>query len=165
MHGEPQLSLTISHGCRIESTMLRLGQQALVGSICALAFSISMAQESPTLVTVGGLSKNPLKFDGRLVRLRAWLSYGWEGDNFLYDKPRLVTRNKNPKVPAVWFDCKPDHYQLCGTIRPVDREGLLGWFTGYFHFVPKTHIVNGAFDPGPLQLEVVEVSLPGPQTQ
>lgn len=145
-------------------------QQVAMGFLRALGFSISMAQESPTLVTVANLSINPPRFDGHLVRLRAWVSYGWEGENFFYDPTGLAGRNKNPESArsALWFYCDSEHYQLCGTIRPPDQTGVLGWFTGYFHFVPKTRIVNGVFDPGHLQFEVIgasRASIPRLQTQ
>jgi ankyrin repeat protein len=52
---------------------------------------------------------------------------------------------------------KPEHERdIAGAFR-ADRESVEALFTGYFHFVPNRR-ENGMFDPGPLQLEAIEVS-------
>ena len=60
---------------------------------------------------------------------------------------------------SVWFYTKPERetqvFAAIGHARLV-----YGWFEGYFHFVPKPQIVNSVFDPGPLQFEAVEASIP-----
>jgi len=63
----------------------------------------------------------------------------------------------------VWFYWKPEpERQVYEPIRHARHGSVYGWFTGYFHFVPKPQIVNGAFAPGPLQFEGVEVFIPDP---
>jgi hypothetical protein len=116
--------------------------------------------DSATLTSVAELSKAPRKFDGRLVRVRALLEFGWEGDNFLSDPSAPASRNTPSRRPvSVWFYCKPDHErQVFGAISAGDRR-VLGTFTGYFHFVPdKKSRTKDVFDPGPLQLEAIGVS-------
>jgi hypothetical protein len=114
--------------------------------------AVSAGQELPTIDSVAGLSKNPRKFDGHLVQVRAWLTFGWEGDNFLFDSAKL-------RRPSVWFYCKPDRErEVWGTLQ-FGGAPVLGTFTGYFHFVPdQKSRKKDVFDPGPLQLEVVGVS-------
>jgi Ankyrin repeats (3 copies) len=137
----------------------------LFGSLLALVSGDpSQCQEgsskSPTEVTVSDLGLHPQKFDGYLVRVQAWLVSGWEGDRFLSDpKPQ----NMPDGSPAyVWFYCSPKHEQQINN--PIGyRVSVYGWFTGYFHFVPEPHIVNGAFNPGNLQFEATEVSIPQQQ--
>ncbi len=137
-------------------------KQFLVGFVTLCCLS-ALAQKSPIDTTISDLSLNPQKFDGQLVRVRALLTFGWEGDNFLFEPS-----NPNPQmIPAsVWFYCKPEReQQVYRAIRPNERWRVVGWFTGYFHFVPKTHLVYGMIDPGPLQFEAVDVSVPEPQTE
>jgi hypothetical protein len=63
---------------------------------------------------------------------------------------------------SVWFYCKSGReQQVYGAIG--HQRVVYGWFEGYFHFVPKTHIINGVFEPGSLQFEAVEASIPDPQ--
>jgi hypothetical protein len=138
--------------------MHRASQHILVVSVCTLWCAISLAQQTPTAVTVANLSSNQRKFDGHLVRIRAWLIFGWEGDDFLYDPPRPVHPSSSP---AVWFYCNPNYeQQACANMRKWgDGLRVLGTFTGYFHFVPsKKRRMKDVFDPGPLQLEVISVS-------
>src|SRR6185503_13795233 len=40
---------------------------------------------------------------------------------------------------------------------------VYGSFTGYFHFVEKPHVINGAFYPGQLQFEAVSALVPDAQ--
>ncbi len=118
------------------------------------------SSKNPTDVTVSDLGLHPQKFDGHLVRVQAWLVSGWEGDRFLSDpKPQ----NMHDGSPAyVWLYCSPEREQQ--VYNPIGyRVSVYGWFTGYFHFVPKPQIVSGAFYPGNLQFEATEVSIPEQQ--
>jgi hypothetical protein len=85
---------------------------------CVLAF-IALSgdqlscQEPPTAgtidVTIYDLGATPQQFDGHHVRVRALLSFGWEGDNFLSDP---TPRNLPSGSPAyLWFYCKPEREQ------------------------------------------------------
>lgn len=123
---------------------------------CQVALSIS-----PTNVTVSDLSQHPEKFDGHLVRVQAVLVIGWEGDNFMSDpNPQSMPSGGSAHL---WFYCKPEREtQIFGSIRPGERRSVRGWFTGYFHFVPQPQ-KNGTYDPGHLQFEAIEVSIPESQ--
>lgn len=125
------------------------------------------AQEAPSKipieVTVSDLSSHPEAFDGRLVRIQALLVFGWEGDNFLLDPSKPKPLGMHSRDPAsIWVYCKPEHEpQVYG---PIGHQRVVyGAFDGYFHFLRETHVVNGVFEPGPLQFEAVEVSIPEPQ--
>jgi hypothetical protein len=114
----------------------------------------------PMYATVAYISQHPLLFDGQLVRVRAWLNFGWEGDNFLYDPPdRSNPKKVVSRGPAMWFYCKPGSELLVyGSIRPGTWR-VHATFTGYFHLVPdQKSRFRGVFDPGPLQLETIQVS-------
>lgn len=115
-------------------------------------------------VTISDLAAQPQKYNGELVRVQAVLVFGWEGDNFLVDpsKPRPLYMPSRVDPASVWFYCAPtrEHevYEAIG-----QRRVLYGSFKGYFHFIRKPHIVNGVFDPGSLQFEAVESSVPDRQ--
>jgi hypothetical protein len=129
--------------------------------VCVMVFcDVSTGQELPTTASVLVLSKNPRKFDGHLVQVRAWLAFGWEGDNFLFDSAKPAPRKTADfRAASVWFYCKRDRERkVCDTIR-FSVSPVLGTFTGYFHFIPdQKSRLKDVFDPGPLQLEVVGVS-------
>jgi hypothetical protein len=124
--------------------------------------SIATAKrQRPTDVTVSDLSLHPRRFNGHLVRVRAHVVFGLEGDDFLLDPFKPEPQSMPSRDPAaVWLYCKPEHAkQVWGRTMVADPDGrVLGTFTGCFHYVPKPHIVNGAFGPGPLQFEAVAVS-------
>jgi hypothetical protein len=122
----------------------------------------ALAEEIPTAVSITDLSRNPSKFDGRLVLVRARLAFGWEGDNFLFDPSAAVEKEDvSHRSPSVWFYCKPGQ-RICSAISP-DNRPVLGTFMGYFHFVPdQKSRMNDVFDPGPLQLEAIGVSVEDP---
>jgi hypothetical protein len=134
-------------------------RQPIFVACLALGCSVSFAQELPTLTSVAELSKNPRTFDGRLVRVRARLEFGWEGDNFLSEPAAPASPNSPHQHAHVWLYCKPDHErQVYGAIS-VSGGSVLGTFTGYFHFVPgQKSRMKDTFDPGPWQLEAVGVS-------
>jgi hypothetical protein len=139
-------------------TMRHVRQFALMFSIMVCCVS-SVGQEFST-TAIANLSRNPRKFDGRLVRIRAWVLIGWEGDNFLSefaDPASLSTPSDRPT--SVWFYCKPDHDgKVCDTSRYMGRH-VVATFTGYFRFVPNQKSrMKDVFDPGPLQLEVIGIS-------
>jgi Ankyrin repeats (3 copies) len=124
--------------------------------VLSIPLSAQLAAEHPIDSTITDLSLHAQEFDGQLVRVQAVLFFGWEGDNFLLDpsKPRPV--NMPSRDPAsVWFYCKPGYdqqvYRAIGPQRVVS-----GLFEGYFHFVTKTHTVNGVFEPGSLQFEAIK---------
>ena len=116
----------------------------------------ALAQQIPTVVTIADLSLHPLRFDGRLVLVRARLVSGWEGDNFLYDPLVTLDGNMASALPvSVWLYCKPGQEQEVYGDVWGDRR-VLGTFTGYFHFVPdRKSPTKEVFDPGPLQLEAI----------
>ena len=130
-------------------------------TVCLVVFCVaSTGQELPTTVSVPELSKNPRKFDGHLVQVRAWLALGWEGDNFLFDSEKPAPRKTADfRAASVWFYCKTDRERkVCDTIQ-FGGPPVLGTFTGYFHFAPdQKSRMKDVFDPGPLQLEVVRVA-------
>jgi len=129
--------------------------------ICVIAFCVvSTGQELPTNASVPELSKSPRTFDGHLVQVRAWLTFGWEGDNFLFDaSKRAPHKAADFRAASVWFYCKPDRERKVWDTIQFGGPPVLGTFTGYFHFVPdQKSRMKDVFDPGPLQLEVVGVS-------
>jgi hypothetical protein len=139
--------------------MQRIRQFSLMVCII-MCCVVSVGQKLPAIGSIADLSRNPRKFDGRLVRVRAWLAFGWEGDNFLSDSSEPASRSMTShRSASVWFYCKPDHERpVWDTIRFSGRP-VLGTFTGYFHFVPdQKSRMKDVFDPGPLQLEVIGVS-------
>ena len=139
--------------------MRRVHQFALMLCII-MCTAVSVGQELPAIASLADLSKNPEKFDGRLVQVRAWLAFGWEGDNYLFDSSDPAPR-KMPSHPSasVWFYCKPDHERQVWDTVKFGGPPVLGTFTGYFHFVPERKSrLKDVFDPGPLQLEVIRVS-------
>jgi hypothetical protein len=129
--------------------------------LCAMVFCVvSTGQQLPTVASVTALSKNSRNFDGHLVQVRAWLVFGWEGDNFLFDSVKPAPRKTGDfRAASVWFYCKPgDQGKVCATIQ-FGVAPVLGTFTGYFHFVPDQKLRRkDLFDPGPLQLEVIRIS-------
>ena len=139
--------------------MQRLRQ--LLYAVCIiLCCLIARAQQRPTIASARDLELNPRILDGQLVRIRGRLGIGWEGDNFLYDLPSSVAYQKTSRRPAaVWFYAKPGYeHQVWDAIRPTPGY-FHGTLTGYFHYEPyKRYRHRGVFDPGPLQLEVIEVS-------
>jgi hypothetical protein len=128
----------------------------------ALGCFACSAHESVTLTTIADLSKNPSKFDGRLVRVRALLERGWEGDDFLSDSATPVSHPH----PHVWFYVNPGYERLISGAVGIGFPNVLGTFTGYFHFVPNQKSrTRDVFDPGPFQLEVIAVSNLTPEHQ
>jgi hypothetical protein len=115
------------------------------------------AQESP-VASVVELSRNPAKFDGRLVSIRAWLEFGWEGDNFLLD--RSEPSRHDTARPRVWLYCDAEHdRKVCSDAYNRYKRPVLATFTRYFHFVPDKKVrMKDVFDPGPLQLQAIRIS-------
>jgi hypothetical protein len=139
--------------------MLRTHHFGLVLSIILCA-AFSVGQELPAIVRLADLSKNPEKFDGRLVQVRAWLAFGWEGDNYLFDSSDPAPlKMPSHSLASVWFYCKPDHERQVWDTVKFGSTPILGTFTGYFHFVPERKgRMKDTFDPGRLQLEVIRVA-------
>ena len=129
-------------------------------AVLSIPLSGHLASDRPIETSISDLSDHPTEFDGHLVRIPAVLVFGWEGDNFLVDPSKPGPLSMPSRDPAaVWFYAKPERetrvFDAIGQARLV-----YGWFEGYFHFVPKPQIVNSVFDPGPLQFEAVEASIP-----
>ena len=125
-----------------------------------LSYIVSTGQELPTAASVTELSKNPRNFNGHLVKVGAWLVFGWEGDNFLFDSQKPAPRKTADfRAASVWFYCKPGGQgKACDTIQ-FGVAPMLRTFTGYFHFVPdQKSRRKDVFDPGPFQLEVIGIS-------
>jgi hypothetical protein len=178
--------------------MTRSGQ-CLAVFICTLWTLVLTAQKSPTVVTLAELSANPVKFDGRLVSVRASLDLGWEGDNFLHDLntryaeqcayldeflslERLLGKPQDSSfclgfighreslsatevMPDFWprrgiyFYSNPEYERQVFRAIGTQRFGrVVGWFTGYFHFVLNPRTI-GAFNPGSSQFEAVRFSV------
>src|SRR5436189_252476 len=99
----------------------------------------------------------PHRFDGHLVHVQGWLVSGWEGDRFLSDPKPQNLRDGSPAY--VWLYCSPGREkQVFSSIGYKVR--VYGWFTGYFHFIAKPHVENGALYPVNMQFEAIEVSVP-----
>lgn len=129
---------------------------------CILSIPLSAQAVSvhPIETTLTELSERAKEFDGHLVRVPAVLVFGWEGDNFLLDPSKPAPLYMPSRDPAsVWFYSKPEResrvFGAMGQARVV-----YGSFEGYFHFVAKPQVVNSVFDPGPLQFEAVDASIP-----
>ena len=120
---------------------------------------VSAGQELPTTASVPELSKNPRKFNGLFIQVRAWLIFGWEGDNFLFDSAKPApSKTADFRAASVWFYCKPDRPRKACDTAQFGVPPVLGTVAGYFHFVPdQKSRMKDVFDPGPLQLEVVGV--------
>ena len=127
----------------------------------------SLPEGLPTITTVADLAQNPGKFDGRLVQVRAWLAFGWEGDDFLFDSMEPEPHGMHShRPPSLWFYCKPDREKQVWDKMSFGGPPVQGTFTGYFHFAPDQKArMKDVFDPGPLQLEVIGVSDLGTQTK
>ncbi|MFZ3262933.1 MAG: ankyrin repeat domain-containing protein [Terriglobales bacterium] len=135
----------------------------LFASVLALlSANLLQCQEGsnrPTDVTVSDLGMHPQQFDGRLVRIQAWLVSGWEGDRFLSDPQPQSIDDGSPAY--LWLYCSHEREkQVYGVIG--GQVSIYGEFTGYFHLVAKPEN-NGTFDPGHLQFEAMEVSIPEKQ--
>jgi hypothetical protein len=94
------------------------------------------------------------------VRIHGRLGIGWEGDNFVYDLPSSAAYKKTSRRPAaVWFYAKPGYEHRVWEAITLGPGYVRGTLTGYFHYEPyKKNRMKSVFDPGPLQLEVIEVS-------
>jgi hypothetical protein len=150
--------LKMDNSCRCK--MRRIHFEILLAYL-VLSCAPSFAQLRPISVDVASLSKSPQKFDGRLVRIRAWLLYGWEGDNFLFDA-QSIKPGKAPleNEPSVWFYCRPGSERLMDSGLEKGYPRVTGTFIGYFHFVPnKKGRMKDVFDPGLLQLEGIAATV------
>jgi len=139
---------------------------------CTIALGVTSPAEtpSPKKVTLRELSANPRAFDGKLVQVEGWIVFGWEGDNFLLEKPKSKSDLMNPSqhYPQLWFHGdeaavrKAFETYKAATYTAAsgsENEIATGTLTGYFHFVPiiKSRMKD-VFDPGPFQLDVTEAS-------
>lgn len=146
--------------------LVRGYSQFLVAYVCIVLCSASPAQDVPTSVTIAYLSLHSGGMDGKLVRVRARVEVGWEGDNFLVDPSgAVVQKGRSPnEPPKLRIFCDPRYErQVCAPAFDASalkgRHGAVGTFTGYFHFVPdKKSRPKGMLDPGPLQFSAISVS-------
>lgn len=142
------------------STVLQVFCISLALSIPAFA---GVAASPPIETSVTSLSLHPDEFNGRLVRVHAVLSVGFEGDDFLLDPSNPSPLYMPSRDPAsVWFYSRPMHeQQVYGAIG--SNRIIYGVFLGYFHVLDKPQLAKGLFNPGPLQFEAVESSVPNQQ--
>lgn len=118
--------------------------------------------QRPIEVTVTDLSRRPQEFDGRLVKIHVVVIPSWEGDNFLVDPSKPSPLSMPSRDPAsLWFYCEPGREGMC--YKATTSGVVYGTFEGYFHFVPVTRMINGVFEPGQLQFEVVAATIPSKQ--
>lgn len=131
--------------------MRRTVQKVL--TLCLTLCCAALAQEGPRAVNISDLTHNPLKFDGRLVSVRAWLELGWEGDNFLVD--RSEPSHGTAAQRRVWVYCDAEHdRQVCGQTYHPGSPAVQVTFVGYFHFAPNKKVrMKSEFDPGAFQLQ------------
>jgi hypothetical protein len=142
------LSVAILWGCQQRTPTANVGQKP------------EPAQQIPTVSSITDLSLYPLRFDGRLVLVRArWYLVGKATISCLILRPLPIAIWPLVFPASVWLYCKAgQENQIYGAIWPGNRP-VLGTFTGYFHFVPdQKSRMKDVFDPGPLQLEAIGVS-------
>jgi ankyrin repeat protein len=138
----------------------------VMASLIVLFRESSACQEppakNPVKVTILDLASHARQYDGQLLQIEGLLALSWEGDNFLSEpNPQRMPPDGQAYV---WFYCKPEHQQEVFTLIMSSGHGsVYGSFTGYFHFVEKPHVINGAFYPGQLQFEAIRASVPDPQ--
>src|ERR1017187_5092543 len=101
--------------------MTRFHLQFFVATVGILLCLITRAQDPPrstsprllsprpTIVTIAYLSTHPREMDGKLVSVRARLEFGWEGDNFMWDEPRVAPSRASEAQPRLWFHVDPAH--------------------------------------------------------
>lgn len=97
--------------------------------------------------------------DGQLVSVRAWLKFGWEGDTFMWDEPRVAASRASDAEPRLWFHVdRAYERQVYGALH--DSRSVVGTFIGYFHFVQdrKSQGKHRVFQTGPLQFSAISVS-------
>ncbi len=136
-----------------------------IAFLLGIPISAQVAVADPIETTITDLSLHAKDFDGHLVHINAVLVLGWEGDNFLLDPSKPAPVYMPSRDPAsIWFYCNPIHEKQVYAAIGQERR-IYGSFKGYFHWVEKPRIVNGLFDPGSLQFEAVEASVPEQQTR
>lgn len=134
---------------------------SLVGLVCESSVCQQSPANTPAQVTILDLASHARQYDGQLVQFDALLALSWEGDNFL-SEPNPQTMPPDGQA-YIWLYCKPEHGQeVFGPIRSTGYGSVYGSFTGYFHFVEKPDVINGAFYPGQLQFEAIRVLVPDP---
>lgn len=141
-----------------------------MATVSILLCSITLAQSppnstsprllspKPTIVTIAYLSTHPRELDGKLVSVRARLEFGWEGDNFMWDEPRVAASRASDAQPRLWFHVDPAYERQVFGVLPANLP-VVATFMGVFHLVPdKKSRTNYVFDPGPLQFSAISVS-------
>jgi len=134
-----------------------------IGLLCESSVCQQSTGDNALKVTILDLASHPRKYDGQLVRLdEALLALSWEGDNLLSESnPQAMPPDGQAYI---WLYCKPENeHNVFDSIMSSRYGSVYGSFIGYFHFVEKPHVINGAFDPGQLQFEAIRAFVPDPQ--
>lgn len=135
---------------------------SLLGLLSEWSLCQQLLSDNPRKTTVLELASHAQQYDGQIVQLDAVLALSWEGDNFL-SQPNPQAMPPDGQA-YVWLYCKPEHeHDVFDPIMSSGYRSVYGSFIGYFHFVEKPKVINGAFDPGPLQFEAIRVLAPDPQ--
>lgn len=81
---------------------------------------------------------------------------GWEGDNFLRESPE---QNKGARRELWFYPVAGRDAEIVGELDHLNvrSRDVLFVFTGTFHFAPGRSRGHEVFDPGPYQLEVINV--------
>ena len=152
-----------------------MNRRAALLLICLIVSLAALGQRPKTnelpskeVLTVRDMADRPETYNGKLIDVRAILTVGWEADTFLIQIPT----DSNTKVfsfeePQIYYyPAKSESREPFGKVTSsctLNKCPILAVFSGYFHHVPDTKstsrkIINGAFDPGPLQMEVTEAA-------
>ena len=130
--------------------------------------AVSLAQIDSNQVTIKDLSAHSRDYEGQLVQLRAFLSVGWESDNFLTDPPTGwddIRTDVRPKaVNQLYFYCDHNHARLCGRLLKAGMNGITSTIvSGRLHYLadeksaqPRKFNAN-IFTAPSLRLEITEV--------
>lgn len=126
---------------------------------CSIAQCQDLFGKRPMDVAISDLAQRPKEFDGKIVRVQGVLVLSWEGDNFLSDPDAARASSRDPDYLWLYYETTRGP-AIYGKFR--GRASVHGSFTGFFHFLPN-HPMQGVFDPGPLQLEATDASIPEAQ--
>jgi hypothetical protein len=79
-----------------------------------MCWKTTLAKGGPVPTTVAYLSQHQRDMDGRLVRVRARVLVGWEGDNFLVDPTESVVQKgrSTNESEMLWISCEPGYFHF-----------------------------------------------------